>query len=152
QLPLTALARTIAHAPRVGHRREDHAIFLFDPLFVRAASAADDPLPRETHPRRSVSLELEKRRLHRRPEGVVAPASVATDDSMTRNQDRDRIRAERVADGARRARMPDATGQLRIRRRLAIGDTGGVREHARLELAGLPEIERHREIRAYPGE
>ena len=71
---------------------------------------------------------------------------------MTRNQDRDRVRAERVADGARRAGMPDAAGQLRVRRRLAIGDTGGVREHARLELAGIPEIERHREIRAYPGE
>src|SRR5712692_8997601 len=91
QLPLTDFARTVAHAPRVGHGREDHAIFLFDPLLVRAASAADDPRRRRTHQRRSVPLELQQRRLHRSPEGVVAPASIATDDSMTRNQDRDRI-------------------------------------------------------------
>src|SRR5262245_14924610 len=67
---------------------------------------------------------------------------------MARHDDRHRVGAERVADGAGGPRMTDAPREVGVRRDLAERNAIGLAEHAALELADAGQVDRHGEERA----
>jgi hypothetical protein len=68
--------------------------------------------------------------------------------AMARNDDRDRVGAERLAYGARRARLADAPRDVAVGDEGARGDAGGRLQDAALEFGHAPQVERHGELAA----
>ena len=97
------------------------------------------------------ALELEQGRLRSRTAAVGAERSTATQDAVTGNDDRERIRRERGAGRAHRSRAPRAGGDVPVGGGLPVGDLGGGAQHLPPESVCEPPVERDLEARAaYP--
>src|SRR5437899_12840056 len=112
-------ARPVPDAASVADRGEDHAPRLADALLVGASATAYDPRGHAAHEERDAPLERQQGRLEPRPERIVAPGAIAADDAMAGHDERNRIGGQRVADGTRRARRPDAHRELGVRAHVA---------------------------------
>src|SRR5437867_7689436 len=145
-------ATPVANAARVVQRREHDLARRADARGVGAAAPAHDPRRRAADQRRRRALQRQQARLERAAEGVVPPRAVAAYDAVARHDDRDGVGAERVADGARRARMADRAGQRGVRGHLAERHPRGGGQHAGLERRKAGQVQRHREERARAGE
>src|SRR4029453_2427146 len=100
-------ARAVPDAAGVRHRRERHPTVLAGALLGPAPPPAHDARARATDVERRGAFEAQEPRLQRAPEGVVPPRPVGADDAVAGHQDRDGIRAQGVADGARSGGMAD---------------------------------------------
>src|SRR4029077_10979730 len=83
---------------------------------------------------------------------AVQPTAVTSEDSpgaghtVTRDDDRDRVGAERVADSAGGAWRSNRTRDLAVGRDCAVGNVGGAVEHAPAECPDEGPVERYREV------
>src|SRR5262245_61602333 len=78
-------------------------------------------------------LETEELPLPREPAAVAADLAARRDDAVARDDDRDRVAAERLPDGAARAGLPDPPCDLAVRDDLPRGHARRRHEHAALE-------------------
>ncbi len=85
--------------------------------------------------------------------GVAGEPARGPDHAVAGHHDRQRVPAQRLRDGAHRARPADATRHTRVRRDGAIRDRGrGLQHRAREVAGGQPPVERPREVAPAPGE
>src|SRR5882724_1458244 len=93
--------------------------------------------------RRGRSLEAEEFSLDAEPVPVPSDPPPRRDHPMARDDDGDRVVAERLADRAAPARLSDAARDLAVGHHLAGGHAGGGHEHAALEGRRVAEVEAH---------
>src|SRR5437762_9406801 len=85
--------------------------------------------------------------------GVAGEPARGPDHAVTGHHDRQRVPAQRLRDGAHRARLADAARHTRVRRDGAIRDRGrGLQHRAREVAGGQPPVERPPEVAPAPGE
>src|SRR5688572_14091474 len=97
------------------------------------------------------ALDVEEPLLAPQPPTVARQLSVATDDAVARDHDRDPVVAVRARDGADRVRASDTRSLFPIASRLAVGDCPQLGPHGFLERSpGSPQ--RHRERAPGPTE
>ncbi len=101
---------------------------------------------------KGISLHPQQGSFSGQPPGVASDVTPVPHDSMTRNDDRNRIATERASNGPGRAGHAEAPRELAIADQRAVRNSlrfaqhlGGKRRHA-------PEIDRDRKISERPGE
>ena len=112
-----------------------------------AAVTAHDAGRRAAHERGRRALERQEPRLEPLAEEVVAPRPVAPHHTVTRHDHGHRVRSERVADGARRARVPDPIGDVGIRGDIPERNLTRFVQHPSLEVRHAGQIHRDGEER-----
>src|SRR5262249_56691472 len=75
------------------------------------------------------------------PARVAAERAPRRDHAVAGDDDRHRVVAERLSDGAASARLPDAACDLAVGHHLARGDPGGGEQHPALEGADVAEVD-----------
>ncbi len=116
------------------------------------------PCPSRPEPRRHAdggserALQLEQPALSVQATGVAAKRPAAAQHAVARHDDRDRVRAERVAGCARAARAAGLGGDLRVAEHAAVRDRRGRAQHAPAEGPDERPIERQVEVAPAPGE
>ena len=83
------------------------------------------------------ALEIEQRLFDRQPAAVAGERSVAADDAVTRNDDRDRIGSVGETDGAHRFGIADAPRELSVAGGLAVRDIAQRAPHLLLKRRAL---------------
>src|SRR5580765_265274 len=101
--------------------------------------------------RRHRALETEQLPLPREPAAVAADLPARRDDPVARDDDRDRIAAERLPDGAAPARLPDPPRDLAVRDDLPRGHARRRHEDAALEGRHAAQVDPHVERPALAG-
>src|SRR5918999_1071642 len=92
-------------------------------------------------PLRPGALEAEQALLHVEPAAVAAEAAAGREHAVARDDERHRVRAERVPRGAGAPRAAGQGGDLRVRGVLAVRDRRGPAEPLALERPGEPPVD-----------
>src|SRR5207302_10653564 len=98
------------------------------------------------------ALDLGQPALSLEPAAVAAKRAAAAQDAMAGDDDRDRVRAQRVAGSARAARAAGPAGHLRVAEHAAEGDARRGAQHAAGEGAAQRPVQRNVERAALPFE
>src|SRR6185436_11050206 len=117
----------------------------------RTASPGIDslrPASRPSSRRDGSALELEEHALRLESAGVPAEAAVARQDAVAGHHDGDRVRAERLARGARGLLASRLRRDLRVRADVAERDARGRAEDASLERSQRREV--HGDVERLP--